>query len=336
MRPSDYHYHLPKERIAQRPASKRDHSRLLVLDRAKKQLQHRRFDDLPGYFREGDVLVVNDSKVFPARLTGRKETGGKLEVFLLTEVHSGTWECLIGGKVRRVGLRLTFGRQLTGEVTKRLPNGTWHVRFDKRGIAFQHIIDRIGDTPTPPYIKRTAKAGEYQTVYARERGSVAAPTAGLHFTPKLLSEIRAKGVQITPVTLHVGWGTFQPLTQEHIQKRKLHPEYATVFAQSLRTIRTAKREERRIIAVGTTSVRVLESIPLNSKRGFSGWIDTFIMPPYRFRVVDGMVTNFHLPESSLLMLVSAFAGKKKTLAAYQRAVQARYRFYSFGDAMFII
>lgn len=330
-----YDFHLPRIRIAQRPTHPRDASRLLVVDRSQPRLQHRHFRDLPGLLRPGDLLVVNDTRVFPARLIGRRETGGAMEVFLLREMRSSVWEALLGGKVRRVGLRIRLRGGLHAQVLRQNADGTWQVRFSKSGAAFWRVVEQYGQTPTPPYIKRPARAGEYQTVYARERGSVAAPTAGLHFTPRILRRLKTLSIDRVAVTLHVGYGTFQPVTDADIRRRKLHAEYADVSAATLRTIRRAKTEGRRIIAVGTTTVRVLETVGLH-RSSFHGWISTFIQPPYRFRVVDAMITNFHLPRSSLLMLVSAFAGRERVLAAYRIAIRRGYRFYSFGDAMLIV
>lgn len=329
-----YDYRLPKTRIAQSPVTPRDTSRLLVLDRRIGRMRHRHFTDLPSLLQPDDLLVVNDSRVFPARLIGRRSTGGRIEVFLLRAIRGSTWEVLLGGKVRRTGLVVTFTDTLRATVTRRNNDGTWRVHFTLSGDPFWRAVERFGETPTPPYIKRRARPDRYQTIYANERGSVAAPTAGLHFTRRVFRDLRKRGIIVVPVTLHVGYGTFQPLTDVQLRSAKLHAEYATVSPSALQTIRAAKSAGRRIIAVGTTTVRVLETVGLR-RRAFRGWITTFIRPPYRFRVVDGMVTNFHLPQSSLLMLVSAFAGRQHVLTAYRTAVRRRYRFYSFGDAMLI-
>ncbi len=336
MRRSLFFYHLPQDRIAQRPIRPRDHSRLLVMDRRQHRLQHRHFYDLPKFLRSGDVLVFNNSKVFSARLAAHKASGGKLEVFLLRPYRGNTWEVLIGGKVRRVGAELRIGSKLRGTVIKRLAAGVWHVRFTMPPKAVYRIANQIGSTPTPPYIKQASRLADYQTVYAGPVGSVAAPTAGFHFTNRLLRQLRQMGVQQEYVTLHVGLGTFQPVKVDDITQHQMHPEFVEVDQATARRIHTARREGRRIIAVGTTSVRVLETALATARpRAFHGWVNTFIYPGYRFRMVDGMITNFHLPESTLLMLVSAFAGRKRILDAYHKAIQRGYRFYSFGDGVLI-
>ncbi|MDD5040187.1 MAG: tRNA preQ1(34) S-adenosylmethionine ribosyltransferase-isomerase QueA [Patescibacteria group bacterium] len=335
MKLSLFDYHLPHERIAQVPKKPRDHSRLLVVERSSDSLRHDHFYNLPKYLRNGDVLVFNDTKVFKARLIGKKETGGKIEVFLLRPVRGTTWEALIGGKVRRVGQHIRFQKGLSCTVTKQLGAGVWHVAFNKTARQVFALSNRIGRTPTPPYIKESSPLVDYQTVYAKKTGSVAAPTAGFHFTKRLLAALKKKGVQFEYVTLHVGYGTFQPVKADDIRKHKMHSEYAEVSVATLKRLRQAKKEGRRIVAVGTTSVRVLETVGLN-RRGFHGWINTFIYPGYTFTVVDAMVTNFHLPKSTLLMLVSAFAGRKSILHAYQTAVRKKYRFFSFGDGMLVL
>ncbi|MFA5051955.1 MAG: tRNA preQ1(34) S-adenosylmethionine ribosyltransferase-isomerase QueA [Patescibacteria group bacterium] len=344
MKTSLFDYHLPHSRIAQSPASPRDSSRLLVFNRTLNTVTHDRFNHLPAYVQSGDVLVFNDTKVFPARLFGKKETGGRIEVFLLRPVGGRTWEVLIGGKVRRVGMKISFNLSLRCEAVKRLEAGMWQVRFNKAPKQVSAIADKIGSTPTPPYIKKLAPMSVYQTVYAKKIGSVAAPTAGFHFTKRLLAGLKKKGVQFEYVTLHVGLGTFQPVKVENIEKHRMHAEYAEISKNTLNHLRQAKKEGRRIIAVGTTSVRVLETIG-SRKAGYKGLVNTFIYPGYRFRMVDAMITNFHLPKSTLLMLVSAFAkapadrsvfaGLRKILGVYKIAIRKKYQFYSFGDGMLL-
>ncbi|MFA5107306.1 MAG: tRNA preQ1(34) S-adenosylmethionine ribosyltransferase-isomerase QueA [Patescibacteria group bacterium] len=339
MKLSLFDYRLPKSCIAQKPVRPRDHSRLLVLNRKTKTIEHRHFYDLAEYLKPGDVLVLNNSKVFPARLIGRKPTGGKIEVFLLHQENPNTWSCLLGGKGRRVGLTITVGGQalvrLRGIITKALPDNTWRIRFNQAGQKLIAAINDLGQAPTPPYIKRASNLKEYQTVYADKPGSVAAPTAGFHFTKPLLNKLRKRGVHAEFITLHVGLGTFQPVKFNDIEKHRMHPEFVEVDKAVHQRLVKAKKEGRRIIAVGTTTVRTLETLPkkpATSRR----WINTFIYPGYKFKMVDGLVTNFHLPKSTLLMLVSAFAGRTLILKAYTRAIQKGYRFYSFGDAMLIL
>ncbi|MFA6198015.1 MAG: tRNA preQ1(34) S-adenosylmethionine ribosyltransferase-isomerase QueA [Patescibacteria group bacterium] len=343
MRLSLFNYHLPKELIAQRPVRPRDHSRLLVLNRKTKKFEHRHFYNVVEYLKAGDVLVLNNSKVFPARLIGHKPTSGKIEIFLLRPINKNTWSCLLGGKNHNAGLLFSVGAQplarglgrLRGVITKRLPDGTWQVRFNKSGAALQNAINKFGQAPTPPYIKTRSNLKEYQTVFADKTGSVAAPTAGFHFTKKLLLDLRRKGVQIEYVTLHVGYGTFAPVKTNLIEQHKMHPEFVEVDKATHQRLLKAKQERRRIVAVGTTVVRTLETLParpIHSQR----WINTFIFPGYKFKLVDTMITNFHVPQSTLLMLVSAFATRPMILKAYQAAIQKKYRFYSFGDAMLIV
>lgn len=343
---------MPKNLIAQKPVKPRDHSRLLVFNRKTKKVIHDHFYNLGKYLKQGDVLVLNNSKVFPARLWGKKETGGKIEVFLLKKVKEKIWEVLIGGKGRRVGLEISFPKGLKCEITEKLPAGIWQVRFNCSGRRFEYIINQIGVAPTPPYIKQGILRGnkgyqgllreQYQTVYAKKVGSVAAPTAGFHFTKQLINKLKKQGIQFEYVTLHVGYGTFQPVKVDDIEKHKMHPEYVEVDKNMIKRLIEAKKEGRRIIVVGTTSVRVLESLVYGlrstgySQKGFKDWINTFIYPGYRFKFVDTMITNFHLPKSTLLMLVSAFAGRKNILDIYKQAIKRKYRFYSFGDGMLIV
>lgn len=354
MKVTDFDFKLPKNLIAQKPTSPRDHSRLLVLDRNKGLLKHRHFYDLIDYLEAGDVLILNNSKVFPARLLGKKkETGGKLEIFLLSRSsfripgQGEAWRCLVGGRGGREGLELDFGSGLRGKILANNQDGTWEISFNKRGRSLMTLIKRVGQVPLPPYIKRRAKQtlaadkGRYQTVYADEKklGSAAAPTAGLHFTPALLKRLKAKKILIEYVTLHVGLGTFAPVKTERIEDHKMHSEWAEMSGKTMARILKAKKEGHKVMAVGTTSVRVLESAfarRLDKKAGgFAGWTDIFIHPPYSFRAVDALVTNFHLPKSTLLMLVAALAGQDRIGRAYRSAIREKYRFFSYGDAMLI-
>jgi S-adenosylmethionine:tRNA ribosyltransferase-isomerase len=335
---TDFYYDLPKELIAQHPAEPRDHARLMVYDRETGAVEHKYFYDLLEEVHAGDVLVFNDSKVIPARLHGKRvPTGGKVEVLLLTPVGEDKWEVLVKpGKKALPGTMIEFPAGLTCEVLDRTDFGGRVVQFHYEGV-FDDIIDSIGEMPLPPYIhEKTENPDDYQTVYARERGSAAAPTAGLHFTDELLDKIRAKGVEEVFVTLHVGLGTFRPVEEENIEDHAMHSEFYSITEEAAHTINTAKAEGRRIIAVGTTSIRTLESAGTSGilKAG-SGWTNIFIYPGFPFRIVDALVTNFHLPESTLLMLISAMSTREKILHAYDIAVQEKYRFFSFGDAMFI-
>jgi len=334
MKLSLFDYNLPRELIAQSPVKPRDHSRLLVYNRKTREIKYDRFVNLPEYLKQGDVLVFNNTKVFPARLFGNKKTGGKMEVFLLKNVKGKVWEVLIGGKARRVGLVIEFKLGLKCEVIKKSGDGLWHVRFNKTTSQVMAIANKIGTTPTPPYVKKLSKLCDYQTVYAKKTGSVAAPTAGFHFTNNLLKKLRNKDIQFEYVTLHVGYGTFQPVKVTDIKEHKMHAEYAEADKETIKRLRQAKKQGRRIIAVGTTTVRTLEAV--GPRKSFKNWTNIFIYPGYKFRFIDAMITNFHLPESTLLMLVSAFAGRKQVLNLYKKAVQEKYRFYSFGDGMLIV
>ena len=340
MKTHDFYFDLPQELIAQTPIEKRDESRLLVLDKETGAWQHKHFFDLPDFLRPGDCLILNDSRVLPARLLGRRlPGGGACEVLLLIDKGEKTWECIVRpGKHLRQGARVSFGDgELTGTVTEVLPDGNRLVRFDYEGI-FLEVLDRLGKMPLPPYIKEELQDQErYQTVYSKVLGSAAAPTAGLHFTPELLEQIKAKGVNIGYVTLHVGLGTFRPVKAEEITEHHMHSEFCMISQETADIINETKRAGGRIVCVGTTSCRTLES--LADENGYfhesSAWTDIFIYPGYKFKAMDALITNFHLPESTLVMLVSAFADRDKILNAYNIAVQERYRFFSFGDAMFI-
>lgn len=341
MNVSDFDYTLPESAIAQTPVEPRDAARLLVLDRRTGALEHRIFRDLPEYLVPSDVLVINDSRVMPARLLGEKEgTGGSVELLLLERRSLDTWEALVRpGRRVRPGARLVFGGGLLkARVLDVTPSGGRLVAFEYEGV-FEDILRRLGQMPLPPYIKEKLSDPErYQTVYAREEGSKAAPTAGLHFTPELLDRIRAMGVEIVPLTLHVGLGTFRPVTTETVEAHRMHAEYFRIPEESARAINRAKERGGRVVAVGTTVVRTLETAADEGGRvrAGDGWTDIFIYPGYRFKAVDAMVTNFHLPRSTLLMLVCAFAGRERVLAAYRTAIEQGYRFYSFGDAMLIL
>ena len=340
MKTSDFYYDLPQELIAQTPIEKRDTSRLMTLDRATGEVGHHHFYELPDFLRPGDCLILNDSRVLPARLLGQRlPGGGACEVLLLTDKGNKTWECLVRpGRKMRTGAKLSFGNgELTADVVGEIEGGNRLVRFDYEGI-FLEVLEHLGKMPLPPYIKEELQDRErYQTVYSKVLGSAAAPTAGLHFTPELLEKIAAKGIGIGYVTLHVGLGTFRPVKEEEITDHEMHSEFCTVPPETAELINRTKANGGRVICVGTTSCRTLESWAAEDghMEPKSGWTNIYIYPGYRFKVMDGLVTNFHLPESTLIMLVSAFAGREHVLAAYEQAVKERYRFFSFGDAMFI-
>ena len=339
MKVTDFDYDLPKELIAQTPIEKRDESRLMVLDRSKETIEHRKFKDIVEYLKPGDVLVRNNTKVIPARLYGRKETGAHVEFLLLNNIEGDIWECIVRpGNKLHVGAKVIFGDGLLkGEVLETMDGGTRKVKFSYNGI-FNEILDKIGLMPLPPYIHEALKDNDrYQTVYAKYEGSAAAPTAGLHFTEELLQELQEKGIEIANVTLHVGIGTFRPVKEENVEEHKMHTEHFYIKKEDVEKINNAKKEGRRVIAVGTTSCRVLETIA--DENGFVKETEEdtgiFIYPGYKFKCLDGLITNFHLPQSTLLMLVSALAGKDYIMRAYKEAVKEKYRFFSFGDAMFI-
>ena len=340
MKTKDFYFDLPPELIAQTPIPQRDASRLLVLDKNSGAMEHRHFYDLPSYLRPGDCLILNDSRVLPARLLGhRVPGGGACEVLLLIQREGDTWECLVRpGKKLRTGAEVSFGDgALTGKIIEELPGGNRLIQFQYQGI-FLEVLDRLGKMPLPPYIKAELQDRErYQTVYSKVNGSAAAPTAGLHFTPELLSKIEQSGVSIGYVTLHVGLGTFRPVKEEEITDHEMHSEYCIIPQETADLINRTKRSSGRVICVGTTSCRTVESWAHEdgTMEASAGWTDIFIYPGYRFKVLDGLITNFHLPESTLIMLVSALAGREHILAAYQEAVRERYRFFSFGDAMLI-
>ena len=340
MKTSDFYYDLPPELIAQTPLEKRDESRLLCLDKATGEWSHHHIYELPDFLRPGDCLILNNSRVLPARLLGRRlPGGGACEVLLLQDKGDKVWECLVRpGKHLREGARVSFGDgELTAEIAEVLPDGNRLVRFDYNGI-FLEVLERLGKMPLPPYIKEELQDQErYQTVYSKVNGSAAAPTAGLHFTPELLERIAAKGVGVGYVTLHVGLGTFRPVKEDEIEQHDMHSEYCTIPQETADLINRTKVNGGRVICVGTTSCRTIESWAGEdgTMTATGGWTNIYIYPGYRFKVMDALVTNFHLPESTLIMLVSALAGREHVLASYEEAVRERYRFFSFGDAMFI-
>ncbi len=345
----DYHYHLPEHLIAQQPLQKRDHSRLLVMDRGTGSLSHHVFHKLETCLAPSDVLVVNNTQVVPGRIVGKKESGGRIEALILNDAsgmrsaeNKNHYDCMLKSSKRtRIGARLYFQEGVTAEVLER-HDGIYRLSFFCEG-DFQSVLNRIGQTPLPPYIKRDGlqstreDSAAYQTVYASEKGAIAAPTAGFHFTETLMRRLKDKGVTLAPITLHVGYGTFLPVRVTDIRTHRMHSEWFSIPKKTAETISHARREGRRVVAVGTTSVRTLEFAmgEDNIMRSMTGPCDLFIYPGYRFRVVDAMITNFHLPKSTLLMLVSAFAGRENILAAYQAAIKEKYRFYSYGDAMLI-
>lgn len=334
---TDFDYDLPQELIAQHPMEPRDHSRLLVVDKKTGEIEHKHFYDLVNYLKPGDVLVFNDTRVIPARLHGTKDTGAHVEVFLLTRRDATDWEVLVRpGKKLQVGAKINFSDELSCEVIEHTDFGGRVVRFKYDGI-FEEILDRLGETPLPPYITAPLEDKErYQTVYNRERGSAAAPTAGLHFTKELLQKIKEIGCEEVFVTLHVGLGTFRPVSEAKIEDHKMHKEFYTVSQEAADAVNKAKAEGRRIIAVGTTAVRTLEAAGADGQlHAGSSWTNIFIYPGYKFRLVDDLVTNFHLPQSTLLMLVSTLSTREIMLQTYKKAVEEKYRLFSFGDAMFI-
>ena len=339
MKTSDFWYDLPDELIAQTPLKQRDTSRLMIVNRQTGEIAHKSFFDLIDYLHPGDCLVMNNSRVLPARLLGCRPTGGAAEILLLRELGDNRWECLVKpGRKLGVGQTVIFGEgDLTATVIDVLDDGNRIVEFRYEGI-FLEVLERLGKMPLPPYIKQElADQERYQTVYSKTVGSAAAPTAGLHFTNELIDKIKAKGVKIAFVTLHVGLGTFRPVKVENINQHQMHSELCMIDQETADVLNETKRNQGRIICVGTTSCRTLESLAGENGtfKASSKWTDIFIYPGYKFKAMDGLVTNFHLPESTLIMLVSAFAGRENVLGAYSRAVEEKYRFFSFGDAMFI-
>ena len=341
MKTSDFDYDLPEFSIAQTPAEPRDSSRLLVLNRGTGELEHRIFRDVTDYLQAGDLLVLNQTRVIPARIHARKDTGGKVELLLLRRRDAWTWETLVGGKGLRIGKKIKVEDGPEAEILEMLEGSERLIRFSE---PIEPYFSKVGNVPLPPYIHEKLDDPErYQTVYAKEPGSAAAPTAGLHFTPRLLEELQVKGVRIAYVTLHVGLDTFAPVNEDNPEEHTIHTEWCEVTQETADLINQIKQGGGRVIAVGTTSVRTLESVgkssvenPESQIASFVGPTSLFILPGYQFKVVDAMITNFHLPKSTLLMLVSAFAGREKMLSTYQTAIEEGYRFYSFGDAMFIV
>ena len=350
MKLEDFDYALPGELIAQEPLQQRDTSRLMVLDRKRETLEHACFQQLPAFLKSGDLLVANDTRVIPARLYGKKESGGWAELFLLNFIAGraeGTqvWECLLKSRRKiRAGAKLSFSPSLSAEVLERSGNETWQVQLSFTG-DFDTVLRETGITPLPPYIKRARTSScsspdreRYQTVYAQKNGAVAAPTAGLHFTPSLMDEISRKGAELSFVTLHVGYGTFQPIHHEDLEAHAMHKEFFEVTSDTAEKVNRAASERRRVIAVGTTSARVLETASHEdgTLRQSRGYTDLYMYPGYSFKAVDALITNFHLPKSSLLLLVSAFAGTEFIKRAYREAIEQKYRFFSYGDAMLIL
>lgn len=341
MKLEDFDFDLPDELIAQHPVEPRDSSRLMVINRSTRGIEHHKFRELPDLLQAGDVLVVNNTKVIPARLIGEKEdTQAKIECLLLTRREKDVWETLIKpGKRLKVGQTVVFGNGLLrGELIEILPDGNRVMRFSYSGV-FESVLDELGNMPLPPYItEQLENKDRYQTVYAKESGSAAAPTAGLHFTPELLERLKVNGIEIVEILLHVGLGTFRPVKVENIEEHDMHSEYYRVPQEAAERINRAKSQGRRVIAVGTTASRTLESVAKENGQveAKEGWTDIFIYPGYTFKILDGLITNFHFPKSTLVMLVSALAGREQILNAYRTAIQERYRFYSFGDAMLIL
>lgn len=333
----NYNFNLPKELIAQKPASPPDSCRLMVLDKKNHKIIDDKFLNLTKYLKPGDVLVFNDSKVLPARLIGKKETGGKVEILLLKQIKQNSWQCLVGNLkiAKQIGTRLKFSKILNGQIVKR-ENDTAVIKFNLSGTKLMEEILKIGQMPTPPYIKRIAKQNEYQNFFAKKLGSAAAPTAGLHFTPRIFKKLKTLGIQIEFVTLHVGLGTFQPVKTPDITKYRIHKEHFELNTKTAQRLNQAKKEKRRIISVGTTSTRVLETCAKNKKvKSQKGFTKIYIYPGYKFKFIDALITNFHVPKSSLILLVSAFAGKKFIDRAYKKAIRKKYGFFSFGDVMLI-
>lgn len=339
MRTDDFNYELPEHLIAQTPLEKRDESRLLVLDKNTGEIEHKHFSNILDYLKEGDVICLNDTKVIPARLHGIKmETNAHIELLMLKEEGNDVWQCLAKPAKRvKVGTIIEFGDKLKGKCIEEKEDGIRMIQLIYKGILYE-ILDELGEMPLPPYIHEKLKEKDrYQTVYAKEKGSAAAPTAGLHFTEELLKKIKEKGVFIVPITLHVGLGTFRPVNVEDVKNHKMHSEFYHMSKETAEILTKAKQENRRIISVGTTTVRTLETImkQYGKFKECSGWTDIFIYPGFQFQAVDCLITNFHLPKSTLIMLVSALAGKEHIMKAYHEAVEKEYRFFSFGDSMFI-
>ncbi len=336
MKLKEFNYSLPQELIAQKPVRPRDHSRLMVLNRKNHTIIHDSFYNLDKYLRPNDVLIANNSKVIPARLFGKKTTGGKMEILLLRPLKGNQWEIVLKGKGEQ-NKEIKFSKKLFGILKQQISNQTWKIEFNLTNNALLKQIYKLGHPPTPPYIKRASNLQEYQTIYAQTPGSAAAPTAGFHFTKKLIKKLKKQGNKFEFVTLHVGLGTFQPVRTENIEEHQIHAEWGEITQQTAEKLNQAKENKQRIIAIGTTTTRILEAFTLeNVLIPGEKWINTFIYPGYKFKFINGLITNFHLPKSSLLMLVCAFTEKDFILQAYKQAIKEKYRFYSFGDAMLII
>lgn len=350
MQLKEFNYNLPQSMIAQRPASPRDASKLMLVNYNTRKLSNHIFKEFPDFLKQGDVLVFNNTKVFPARLWGKREIyfhkgskqgGGKIQIFLLTKHNQAVWNILVGSRRRHTGLKVNFANDFSGKLIKQIDNSVWQMRFNKTGQELDNLIDKYGNVPIPPYIKTPDSEAklkkEYQTIYAQKRGSVAAPTAGFHFTKRILNKLQKKGVIFKYVTLHVGLGTFESVREKKIEEHQIHSEFGILDKKTAQFLNQACKNGQRIITVGTTTCRVLEAF--SNQRGKlkaqQKWIDIFIYPGYKFKFVDNLLTNFHLPESTLLMLVSTLAGKTLIKKAYQKAIKDKYRFYSFGDAMLI-
>ncbi len=337
MKLSEFNYNLPRQMIAQKPAVPRDSSKLMLVNYRTNKLSNHVFNELPNFLQKGDVLVFNNTKVFPARLFGKKESGAKVEVFLLTHHQQNIWEVLIRGKRMKLGMKISFANDFNCLLSKNINYGLWQVKFNHNGKKLNDLIDYYGNIPIPPYINsksnKTKLKKEYQTVYAQHRGSVAAPTAGLHFTNRILNKLKKQGVVFKYVTLHVGLGTFEPVKEEIIENHQIHSEFGILNRATANYLNQAQKDGRRIIVVGTTALRVLEAFTLKSGKlkAQQKWIDIFIYPGYKFKFVKNLLTNFHLPKSTLLMLVSALATKSLVKKAYRKAIRDQYRFYSFGD-----
>ncbi len=328
---SRFNYNLPEKLIAQKPTSPRDHARLMVMDRKAQKIEHKKFYELGNYLNKGDVIVLNDSKVIPARLLGVKETGGQAEIFLLTRVKANIWQCLVKGKTH-IGTKVILSKKVSAEILDKQEE----INIVKFNCSDKKLFE-LGQTPLPPYIKAKSDPKEYQTVYAKHLGSVAAPTAGLHFTPELIKKLKKQGIKFVHITLHVGMGTFAPVKSEYIEDHKMHPEFVTITSASAKILNEAKKSGARIVACGTTAVRTLEACTKKKElQVTNNFINIFIYPGYKFKFVDTIITNFHLPKSTLLMLISTFAGEDLIKRAYQEAIKKKYHFYSFGDAMLII
>jgi S-adenosylmethionine:tRNA ribosyltransferase-isomerase len=341
MKLSEFNYNLPRNMIAQKPASPRDSSKLMLVNYQSGKLSNHIFNELSDFLEKGDVLVFNNTKVFPARLFGKKETGGKVEVFLLTHHQKSIWEVLISGKRMKIGMKVIFSKDLECTLQEKTNSGVWKVKFNCSGKKLDNLIDQYGQIPIPPYIKSSTSKSrlkkEYQTVYAKNRGSVAAPTAGLHFTNRLMTRLKKQGVVFKYVTLHVGLGTFEPVKEDEIEDHQIHSEFGILDQATAKYLNKAQKDSRRIIIVGTTTMRVIEAFA--NQKGIlktnQKWIDIFIYPGYQFKFAKNLMTNFHLPKSTLLMLISALAGKSLVKKAYQKAIKDKYRFFSFGDVMLI-